>query len=268
MPDSPSAIAGAPSEACVTATPFDDGALYDALLGNFPYGRDFYVSLARQAGGPVLDLCCGTGRILLPCLQAGVDIEGVDSSPGMLAQLAAKAQAIGLAPRVQLGQMANFQLARRFALIFIPFNSFCHNLTTAEQIDTLTRCREHLLPGGQFAMDGFFPGLSYLSVRDGERVLEGETRDERTGVRYRGWDTRRFDRVRQIQHSLNEIEELDAKGRVVATHRSAHSARWTYLGEMELLLRVAGFARWQVDADFDGTPLTQETDGMVVRAFV
>src|SRR5260221_12701528 len=59
-------------------TPFDDGEVYDLLLKDIPYGFDFYTGLAKEAKGPVLDVCCGTGRILLPCLQAGVDIEGLD----------------------------------------------------------------------------------------------------------------------------------------------------------------------------------------------
>ncbi len=55
---------------------FDDGDAYDLVLKDIPYGLDFYVALAREASGPLLDIACGTGRILLPCLQAGVDIEG------------------------------------------------------------------------------------------------------------------------------------------------------------------------------------------------
>src|SRR5688500_19549822 len=59
-------------------TPFDDGEIYDLILKDIPYGLDFYTGLAKEAKGPVLDVCCGTGRILLPCLRAGVDIEGLD----------------------------------------------------------------------------------------------------------------------------------------------------------------------------------------------
>jgi hypothetical protein len=59
---------------------FDDGDLYDLVGADLPYGLDFYVGLARQAAGPVLDIACGTGRILLPSLQAGVDIEGLTCS--------------------------------------------------------------------------------------------------------------------------------------------------------------------------------------------
>ncbi len=66
---------------------FDDGELYDAMLGSLTYGIDFYLDLARRAGGPVLDIACGTGRILLPCVQAGADIDGLDLYEGMLRTL-------------------------------------------------------------------------------------------------------------------------------------------------------------------------------------
>ena len=56
------------------SSPFDDGELYDILFKDFSYGIDFYVPLARAAKGPILDIACGTGRILLPCLQTGADV--------------------------------------------------------------------------------------------------------------------------------------------------------------------------------------------------
>src|SRR5437773_1548315 len=117
------------------STPFDDGALYDVVAGDgFDYGLDFYAGLAKAAAGPVLDIACGTGRILLPCLQAGVDIDGLDLFEGMLTQLRKKAAARGLRPRLYHGDMASFRLGRRYALIMIPFNAFVHNLTTDDQI--------------------------------------------------------------------------------------------------------------------------------------
>ena len=65
------------------ASPFDDGELYDILFSDFAYGLDFYVGLAREAAGPVLDIGCGTGRVLLPCLQAGAEVEGLNFSPDL-----------------------------------------------------------------------------------------------------------------------------------------------------------------------------------------
>ena len=81
------------------------------------------------------------------------------------------------------------------------------------------------------------------------------------------YDTRRFDRVAQVQHSLNEIELLAADGSVETTHRSQVSGRYVYKQEMQLLLRVAGFARWEIYGDFDRRPLTNENDAMIVAAW-
>jgi SAM-dependent methyltransferase len=248
-------------------TPFDDGALYDLLLGNLDLGLDFCVGLARAAGGPVLDVACGTGRILLPCLQAGVDVEGLDLFPDMLATLRKKASAMGFQPRLHQSDMASFRLDRRYALVMIPFNAFVHNLTTDSQIACLTCCREHLMPGGQLAFDTYFPGAALITQPDNSRVLEAEMKHPETGLPIRMFDTRSFDRVEQLQHSLVEVEFLDAAGAVTAVHRSQTTVRWVYKGEMALLLRAAGFARWQISGDFSGRPLTQETDAMIVQAW-
>ena len=79
------------SSSTIEATPFDDGALYDLFFEKFDLGLEFYLGLAQAARGPVLDVACGTGRIMLPCLKAGVDIEGLDLFPGMLSRLREKA---------------------------------------------------------------------------------------------------------------------------------------------------------------------------------
>jgi SAM-dependent methyltransferase len=237
------------------------------MLKDLPYGLDFYVGLARAAKGPVLDVACGTGRILLPLLQTGVDIEGVDLFEPMLRTLRAKAAALGLSPRLHQADMSNFAVPRRFALVMIPFNAFIHNMTQAAQIRCLELCREHLLPGGMLAFDTFFPSVEIIGVPEKTRVLEGEIPHPDTGLPMRMYDTRTFDRVAQEQHSLNELELLAADGSIAKVYRSQCSARYIYKQEMELLLRVAGFARWEIAGDFDRRPLARETDAMIVMAW-
>jgi len=248
-------------------TPFDDGTLYDLVLGNFPVGLDFYMGLAKAARGPVLDLACGTGRILLPCLQAGVDIEGLDLFAGMLNRLREKAAALGLNPVLHQANMAAFRLPRRYALIMIVFNAFVHNLTTDEQLACLHACRDHLEPGGLLVFDICYPGQQWIGATSGRRELECEIKHPETGLPIRMWDTRTFDRVKQLQHSFNEIEILDSTGKVIANYPSRTTMRWTYKPEMELLLRTAGFARWRLLGQFDGRPLENETDWMIVHAW-
>jgi SAM-dependent methyltransferase len=246
---------------------FDDGELYDLILKDLPYGRDFYLELAEGAGGPVLDIACGTGRILLPCLQSGVDIEGLDLFEPMLATLRTKAAMLNLSPRLHRADMSDFRLPRRYSLIMIPFNAFIHNMTQAAQIRCLERCREHLLSSGVLAFDTFFPSIEIVGAAEGTRVLEGEMRHPDTGLPIRLYDTRRFDRVAQEQHSINEIELIDAEGRVSAVFRSQSSSRYLYKHELELLLRIAGFDRWEIYGDFDRKPLTRESDAMIAMAW-
>jgi hypothetical protein len=185
----------------------------------------------------------------------------------MLARLRHKASALGFEPQLHQLSMATFRLPRRYALIMITFNAFIHNLTTDDQLATLNTCREHLQPGGLLAFDTAFPGPAWTAAPNGTRELEMETPHPETGLPVRLWDTRTFDRVQQLQYSYNEIEMLDAKGRVSATHSSQTTIRWIYKAEMELLLRIAGFERWRMLGGFDGRPLLHETDAMIVQAW-
>jgi SAM-dependent methyltransferase len=254
------------SPASALPSVFDDGDAYDLVLRDIPYGLDFYTTLARRANGPVLDVACGTGRILLPCLEAGVDIDGLDLFEPMLQTLRAKAAALNLSPRLYQADMKDFSLPRRYALVMIPFNAFIHNMTQDDQISCLTCCREHLAPGGELVFDTFFPSLEIVGAPQNTRVLEGEFPHPETGLPVRLYDTRSFDRVAQTQHSLNDVELLAADGTVQAVLHSEISSRYIYKQEMQLLLRVADFARWEIYGDFDHTPLTNENQAMVVSA--
>src|SRR6516162_9256273 len=176
---------------------FDDGDVYDLVGKDVPYGLDFYLALAREANVPVLDVACGTGRILLPCLQAGVDIEGLDLFEPMLETLRAKAAPLGLTPRLHRADMSDFSLPRRYRLVMIPFNAFIHNMTQHAQIRCLELCREHLMPGGMLAFDTFFPSIEIVGAPNNTRVLEGEIPHPVTGLPIRMYDTRSFDRVAQ-----------------------------------------------------------------------
>ena len=156
-------------------SPFDDGELYDIICHGLDYGIEFYVGLSRKAKGPVLDVACGTGRVLMPVLQAGADADGLDLFQPMLDTARRKADALGLSPALRCGDMADFQMPRRYALVMITFNAFCHMLTTDDQLRCLGCIRRHLRPGGLLAFDGAFPGLAWIGAPQDKRELEGET---------------------------------------------------------------------------------------------
>jgi SAM-dependent methyltransferase len=90
-------------------SPQGDGELDDILSQGLDYGIDFHVGLARAAKGPVLDIACGTGRVLVPVLQAGIDADGLDLFQPMLDTARRKEAALGLAPALHRGDLAEFQ---------------------------------------------------------------------------------------------------------------------------------------------------------------
>ena len=158
---------------------------YDADLGRSADAMEdvpFYVELAQEAaarGEAVLELGCGTGRVTIPIAQAGVEVVGLDNAPAMLDIARRKAAAAGVDVRWVTGDMRTFRLDRRFGLVIIPFRSFLHMLTDADQQACLSRVYEHLLPGGRFALNFF---VQKLAARSAVPVISRIYKDIR--VRY------------------------------------------------------------------------------------
>ncbi len=241
--------------------------LYDAAYGWWKEDLPFYVALARGAAGPVLEVGCGTGRVYLPMLQAGADVDGFDLSSGMLAVLRRKAAALGLEPRVRQADMRDFTMPRRYALILIPFRAFLHALTTDDQLRTLRACREHLEPGGCLVVDLFHPTFARLVEPADQWRAEHEFPHPESGAPLALWSRAERDLVNQVMHVEMELRELGPEDDVLARHPHVFDCRWVYKAEMELLLRVAGFPRWEVAGGYDGRPLVRDTDLMVWTAW-
>ncbi len=227
---------------------YPDPGLYDAVHADAVADIALHVEWMRGAGGPALELCCGNGRLLLPTLEAGVACDGLDLDPNMLASLGEKLAAWGLRTHVIQGDMRAFSLPGRYALIAIGFNSFLHNLTQEDQLATLRCCRRHLAPGGRLVITAFHPSAEKLLQWSGEEKFLKELPHE--GGRVRVYDRADDNRVEQIRRMSRRIEFLDAAGTVVRHASVSFSLRYIYKPEMELLLRVAGFARWQARPAF------------------
>lgn len=124
--------------------------LYDAHHQRHLEDLPFWLDLARQANGPVLELGCGTGRILLPVLKSGKPIVGLDRDAQMLAVLIENGRKANLSPSVIQADMSAFSLAQRFSLIILP----CNTLSTLDdetRVAMLQLVALHLKPGGIFA---------------------------------------------------------------------------------------------------------------------
>jgi SAM-dependent methyltransferase len=155
---------------------YDYPALYDALLpatAHVPY----YVDLARQASGDVLELACGTGQLTVPIAGAGLTIAGLDLSAPMLSIAKERAAAQNVSVEYVLGDMRDFDLGRRFALIFIARNSLLHLHSTDDLLAAFAAVRRHMATGGIFAFDIFNPNVQLLARPSDQRfpVFQKET---------------------------------------------------------------------------------------------
>ena len=247
--------------------PYDDWAdIYDAVHADLTHDIDFYVELARASGGPTLELGCGTGRISLAIAQQGIAVTGIDISPRMIEVAQTKAAQRGLAERCvfQSGDMAAVQLAERFPLVIMPFRSFQSMLTPEEQRQALARVRERLAPGGVFVMDTFNPDVGSL-VNDEQSRLAYHMKDvERDGGgTLVVWGQNGWDPVTQVNETRLIIEEVSDEGVVERRLIRDVDQRYTFRYEMEHLLELCGFDLEALYGDFDGGPVTQDTEDLV-----
>lgn len=244
----------------------DFGLLYDSV----PLYREradvaFYVEEAKSAGGAVLEVGCGTGRILLPIARAGCAITGIDGSPQMLERLRTKlaTEWREVQSRVHLAQqdMRDFKLSTPFSLILAPFRVVQHLITIDDQLRFLAAVSQHLAPGGKLVFDVFNPRFDMLVAHDGtERQDTPETKlpDGRSFTRaYRIARVRWLDQVSESEL----IYYVDGKRYV-----QAFEMRWYLAAELENLLARAGFRVRQVYGDFARGPLRDGCPDLVVTA--
>ena len=249
-------------------TPYDAPEIYDLLFEPLDFDVPFWLDVGRTAGGPVLEAACGTGRILLRLIAAGVDADGFDASGPMIERLHAKARAQAWPVSAVVADMREFSLPRRYARVICAFNGFAHCETTEDQIRALEGFKRHLLPGGAAVIHLSYPSPKYWSEPDGAPVLETETKMPSTGRTLQLWDTRFKDPVAQRQRSEVEVREVGPDGRTFASHRFETSQRWVYRFELELLFRAAGFKRWEIAGGFRGQPLTEPDDQMIAWGWI
>lgn len=236
---------------------------YGGQVDDLPMYRDF----ALAADGPILELGCGTGRVLVLLAQEGHALTGLDSSEAMLNVARIKVQAAGVGNQVKLvrGDMCDFKLPDSFNLVIIPINTFMHCHDMERQLACLRCACRHLVPGGRLVIDLFHPDLQTLLESDGRLLLRGEVVDPDTGHTLQHYVTRRVELATQTQHTTFVIDEMDASGNV---RRSLFPfrMRFVYRYEMELLLRLAGYSLEAVYGSYDLEPFDSESEKMIFVA--
>ena len=230
----------------------------------------FYVEAAREAGGPVLELGCGTGRVLIEIARAGVEVIGLDLAQPMLDiqrdKLAAEPDDVRERVRLVHGDMCSFDLDREFALVIIPFRPFQHLIDVDDQLACLRCINRHLPVGGRFILD--------LFQTNPRRIHGQENTEEREDFDVELADGRHVRRTHRLAgfhlvEQYNDVELIhyvtDAAG---TTERivQAFPFRYFFRYEVEHLLARCGFGIKETYGNFDRSPLTNRSPEMIFVA--
>jgi SAM-dependent methyltransferase len=256
---------------------YEDAELYDHEYRRRRDDVRFYRSLAdrvlgpkaRGARGELLELGCGTGRLLLPIARDGHRVTGVDRSPEMLARLRERLARVpeAVRARVKLSR-ADFRtlaLGRRFPLVICPFNAFMHLHARSDVERFLAGVRRHLSRNGQLVFDVMNPDLRWLSRDPNKRWARTRFRHPRTGepMIYTTnliWDGPLQTAFMNIYYAPPGVPPGSKKERrVQLTHR------YFFPLELEALLHYNGFRITRHDGDFDGQPLATDSEQQVVH---
>jgi SAM-dependent methyltransferase len=225
-----------------------------------------YLEMAAESPGRVLELACGTGRLLLPLARQGATVTGLDISPHMLAvarrKLAAEPEEVQARVTLVEGDMSRFALPHAYGLILIAFRSFQALLTRSDQRGCLECCAKHLLPDGRLVINVFHPWLSKLVAQ--KRIEQNE---------YTGPNGETVKAVSRVQFDFAEQSltshityEVTSKAGERRSHEHVLRLRYFFRFESEWMLEACGFEVEALYGDFARSPFTTESPEMVFVA--
>lgn len=230
---------------------------WDALRGDtskWP-DRPFYLEMIRRAGEPVLDVGCGTGRLLLDYRAEGIDIDGVDNSPDMLAICRDKAQGAGIDVQVYQQHIEELELPRSYRTILIPSSTIQLVVDPDAALAAMVRIRNHLFAGGLCV-------ASFMSLwrpgRPLESVQESTAPGAEEGMEYRRVARARYDPDSECEDTIDEYrllmdgevvrEELHTRDRATRSYTPAQAIE---------LFRAAGFDAVEAREGFTFDPAAE-----------
>lgn len=252
--------------------------MYDQLARYYDLSHDrltedvpFLLQWATETGGPVLEIGCGSGRLLAPLARAGHDVTGVDVSPEMLARAEARLAAApaNVRRRVRLlaGDARTLQLPdETFGLILFGYNTFMH-LDEAAAGAALKRLRPLLRPGGRLLIDVASPLMLSLAADDPDFVLEDTLTDSSHGEiirQYTAYESIPGEQIVEVTWLYEVVggEEDEAASRTRARLRYYY----LYPHQYDLLLTLTGFRLLALYGDYASGAFHEESERLIMLA--
>ena len=228
-----------------------EAELYDLFRGGDELDEvGLYVDAVMEKGGTCLDIGCGTGRVLVPLLQEGVEATGIDASPAMVAGCKAKLAEESVEGEVTEADMADFDLGKTFDSVIIPGATFQLLDDRDDATAALARAKAHLKPGGLLVLSLFTPWyeITHESLDGVWRLEKDEMLED--GRRALCHASNELDRCEQLMAVQHRFEILDGAGKVTDSEIKRSRLRWYGKHEITLLLKAAGFAAVETLGDF------------------
>lgn len=240
---------------------------YDLEFDEFDADVDLYRGYADMVGSPILELGCGTGRLVIALSNAGYEVVGVDSSEAMLERArdrlrAAHIDNVALLRRDmrQLGDLED----GRFRLVFSAMNSFLHLENRVDQITTLQSASRVLHHRGILVLDVFHPSPATLQSMDDRLTLDASW-DLPDGVHMDRFSHRRVHPAEQLIETTLIFDLSDANG-IVTRKRTSYHTHYIHYHEMLGLLDVAGFVVESVYGSYSLEPFEDGSSSMIFVA--
>jgi SAM-dependent methyltransferase len=241
--------------------------LYDLIHAEVRDDIPFYLELAAECGGPVLELGCGSGRTLVPLAEAGYEVVGLDSSAEMLNRARERLQGSPARDRVRLvqGDMTAFDLGMTFNLITVPFHTWLHLTTDQAQVDALRCIRRHLDLRGLLVIHLPAPATIVDAEHDGALVLEQTLTDPETGEMVLQFSSTRLDRHAQLYYVTWIYDRVGADG-AVRRQVLPMTLHYLYFHQIDFWLGRIDFKVNEVWGDYDRAPYDDDSEHLIVVA--
>lgn len=241
---------------------------YDAENLEMTDDLPLYSNLAEVYGGPILDVGCGTGRVMLHLAQEGYACVGVDTSPQMLARAKRKADSL-LGPTDQVkfvhGDIAEHRATTPYQMILLPYHTFMHFQEQAEQLRVLKQLAANLAEGGVIVFDLPNAGEAFSTQDDNAIALERTFIDPDTGHLIMQQSVSVLDRVAQRLHITWIYDEVCSDGTLRRTVAPLMLC-YVFYNEIKLLLAANGLECVEVYGDYDQSPFQDGSSRMIVVA--
>src|SRR6266849_1876222 len=239
---------------------------YDIEHSRFDEDIDLYMNFAELRGGPLLELACGSGRLLLPLADAGYEVTGVDTSASMLALARLALETEGVAARCELVQqdMCALQLDKKFHMAFIALGSFGHICARKAQQQALAAIRAHLSAGGTFILDISNEDARYMEGMSGQMLHQGTWRldDGSMVTHFVSPASSTTTHLLDLTHFYDIHRQGEAVRRTITQTRLYLFER----NEAELLLEQAGFSVKNVYGNYDLSQYEHDSPRMIFVA--